>query len=71
MQILYNDKKDLLYLRLDERQQEVVNKRVSEGVVLDLGDDDRIVGIEILDASKRLKLEALLPVRYGGVRRKA
>jgi uncharacterized protein YuzE len=32
---------------------------------LDLGEDDRIVGIEILDASKHLNLERLLPVKYG------
>lgn len=52
-------------LRLDERRQQVVNKRVSEDIVLDLGEDDRIVGIEILDASKHLNLEQLLPVSYG------
>ena len=32
--------------------------------MLDLGADDRVVGIEILDASKRLRLEQLLPVEY-------
>jgi uncharacterized protein YuzE len=64
MQILYNDKTDLLYLRLDERKQEVVNKRLSEDIVLDIGEDGRIVGIEILDASKHLNLERLLPVKY-------
>ena len=64
MQILYNVKTDLLYLRLDERKQQVINKRLSEDIVLDMGEDDRIVGIEILDASKRLNLERLLPVKY-------
>ena len=64
MQILYNDKTDLLYLRLDERKQEVVNKRLSEDIVLDIGEDGRIAGIEILDASKHLNLERLLPVKY-------
>ncbi len=64
MQILYNVKTDLLYLRLDDRKQQVVNKRVSDDVVLDIGEDDRIVGIEILDASKHLNLERLLPVKY-------
>jgi uncharacterized protein YuzE len=64
MQILYNTKKDLLYLCLDDRKQEVINKRVSEDIVLDLGEDNRIVGIEILDASKHLNLERLLPVTY-------
>jgi uncharacterized protein YuzE len=62
MQILYDSKADLLYLRLDDRKQELVNRRVSEDIVLDMGEGDRIVGIEILDASKHLTLERLLPV---------
>jgi uncharacterized protein YuzE len=64
MQILYNAMTDLLYFRLDDRKQQVINKRITEDIVLDLGDDDRIVGIEILDASKHLNLERLLPVKY-------
>jgi uncharacterized protein YuzE len=64
MQILYDAKKDLLYFRLDERKQQVINRRVSEDVVLDLGEGDTIVGIEFLDASKHLNLGSLLPVRY-------
>jgi len=64
MQILYNAKTDLLYIRLDDRKQPVINRRLSEDIVLDVGEDDRIVGIEILDASKHLNLERLLPVKY-------
>jgi uncharacterized protein YuzE len=65
MQIFYDSKIDLLYLRLDERKQQVINKRLSEDIVLDRGEGDKIVGIEILDASKHLNLEKLLPLRYG------
>lgn len=64
MQIQYNDSSDLLYIRLDDRKQEVINKRLSEDIVLDIGEDNRIVGIEILDASKHLNLDKLLPVKY-------
>jgi uncharacterized protein YuzE len=64
MEILYNSKTDLLYLRLDAQKQQVINKRISEDIVLDLGEDDMIVGIEIIDASKHLNLERLLPVKY-------
>ncbi|MBT9138814.1 MAG: hypothetical protein DDT31_01391 [Syntrophomonadaceae bacterium] len=64
MQILYNARTDLLYIRLDDRKQPVINKRLSEDIVLDVGEGDRIVGIEILDASERLNLERLLPVKY-------
>lgn len=64
MNIVYNDKTDLLYIRLDDRKQEVINKRVSEDIVLDIGENDRIIGIEILDASKHVSLDKLLPVKY-------
>ena len=64
MQIVYNAKTDLLYIRLDDRKQDVINERVSDNIVLDIGEGDKIVGIEILDASKRLNLERLLPVTY-------
>ncbi len=64
MRIVYDAKADLLYLRFDDQKQEVVNKRVSDDVVLDLGVGDRIVGIEILDASQHLDLERLMPVSY-------
>jgi uncharacterized protein YuzE len=64
MNIVYNDKTDLLYIRLDDRKQDVINRRIAEDIVLDIGEGDRIVGIEILDASKHVLLERLLPVKY-------
>jgi uncharacterized protein YuzE len=64
LEILYNSRTDLLYLRLDDRKQEIINKRVSEDIVLDIGENDRIIGIEILDASRNLNLDPLLPVTY-------
>lgn len=64
MHILYNVKTDLLYIRLDDQKQPVVNRRVSEDIVLDIGEGGKIVGIEILDASRHLSLEQVLPVKY-------
>jgi len=64
MNIHYNDRTDLLYIRLDDRKQEVLNKRVSEDIVVDVGENDKIVGIEILDASKHVDLERLFPINY-------
>ncbi|OGH31522.1 MAG: hypothetical protein A3J69_01535 [Candidatus Levybacteria bacterium RIFCSPHIGHO2_02_FULL_42_12] len=64
MNIVYNDKTDLLYIRLDDRKQEVINKRIAEDIVLDIGENDRIVGIEILDASRHVTLDKLLPIKY-------
>ena len=65
MRIEYDANTDLVYIRLDERPQEVVNRQVSEDVVFDVGEDGKIVGIEILDATEHLNLGSLLPVSYG------
>ena len=64
MHVSYNDKTDLLYIRLEDRRQEVINRRVSDDIVLDIGKGNKIIGIEILDASKHVNLDRLLPVNY-------
>ena len=64
MQIVYNPKTDVLYIRLDEQTQDVINQRASEDVVLDMGSENRIIGIEIMDASHRLKLKDIFPVEF-------
>ena len=64
MNIVYNDKTDLHYIRLEDRKQDVINRRVSEDIVLDIGENERVIGIEIIDASKHINLERLLPIRY-------
>ena len=64
MTVQYHPKQDLLYIRLDPRKQEVINRRVDEDIVLDIGEGDRIIGIEILDASKKVDLKSFLPANY-------
>jgi uncharacterized protein YuzE len=64
MKVTYDDRHDLLYLTLDESPQEVESRDLADGIVLDIGEDDRIVGIEILGASKLVNLGRLLPVEY-------
>ena len=64
MKIYYDDGTDLLYLRFDERKQQVENRRLADDIVLDIGEGGEIVGIEILDASKNVSLQNLLPTHY-------
>ena len=64
MNILYNDKTDLLYIRLDDSKQELINRRISENIVIDIGEGEKIVGIEILEASKHVSLEKILPIKH-------
>ncbi len=65
MIIQYDSKTDLLYLMIEPAiEGEVINKRVSDEMVLDIGENDKIVGIEIMDASKHVNLDKLMPVGY-------
>jgi uncharacterized protein YuzE len=64
MQVTYNDKTDILYIRLESKKQEVINHRVGKDVVLDIGEGEKIVGIEIQEASKRIPLESVFPIKY-------
>lgn len=68
MNILYDDQADLLYIRLDDRKQELINRRISDDIVLDIGENERLIGIEILAASKHVDLERLLPIDYETVK---
>jgi uncharacterized protein YuzE len=45
------------------REQLVINKRISEDIVVYVGENERIIGIEILDVSKHVDLEKLSPIR--------
>ena len=64
MKIELDRRADLLYVRFDPRSQEVTNMRVSQDIVLDVGPGEKIVGIEIMNASKKVDLTQLQPVNF-------
>lgn len=52
MNLRVDEKADALYLRLDDSKI-VESEEVSSGVVLDYNEQNQVVGIEILNLSKR------------------
>jgi uncharacterized protein YuzE len=46
----------------------VINKRVSDDVVLDIGKCNKIIGIEILEASTHVDLSKILPIQHEGIK---
>jgi len=63
MKIYYDEEVDAAYLQLsDEIPTGTVE--VSDGVNLDRTEEGRIVGIEILDASKNFPLQSLFSCEY-------
>jgi uncharacterized protein YuzE len=63
MKVYYDRKADAVYLELSGEKPDGVVE-ISEGVNLDTTIDNRVVGIEILDASKRIPLSSLLSYEF-------
>jgi uncharacterized protein YuzE len=61
LKIEYDREADALYIQLREVYVED-NIDVEEGISLDLDENRHIVGIEILDASKKLSLKDLVNI---------
>ena len=61
MRIEYDKEADALYIQLREAKVDD-NIDIEEGVTVDLDGKKHIVGIEILDASKKLSLKDLINI---------
>jgi uncharacterized protein YuzE len=59
MKVYYDNEVDALYLKLSDEPPEGVVE-IAEGVSLDTTPEDKIVGIEILDASRKMDLTTIL-----------
>ena len=64
MQIVYYVITDVLYIRMKDQKQPVINRRMSDDIVLDMGEGEKIVGIEIVGVSAYVNLKNILPVEY-------
>ena len=65
-----DEETDTLYLRLDESAI-VESEEVQSGVVLDFNADNQVVGIEVLNISKRVERKKLLDFHFETNLRKA
>jgi uncharacterized protein YuzE len=61
MKVTYDTRADALYIQFREGKF-ARNQEVAEGVILDIGEGEALLGIEILEASSRFSLEDLARV---------
>ena len=54
MKISYDPEIDALYIRLIEGKHECRTLRLNEEIALNIGEGEKLVGIEVLDAKKVL-----------------
>jgi len=65
MTLKVDEKGDALYLRLDESKV-TESEEVSPGVILDFNADNQVVGVEILNLSKRSPKLNLRELQFQG-----
>jgi uncharacterized protein YuzE len=59
MKVHYDNEADAIYIQLGNQKPDGVIE-ISEGVNLDTTSENKIVGIEILNASKKMNIETIL-----------
>lgn len=70
MRITYDTKADAMYISFQDGQF-ICNKEIEPCIILDLGEDASLLGIEILDVSSRIplfdiaKVEIRMPLELG------
>ena len=62
MRITYDDKADAVYIYLTDAIKEPKTRAIDDDINLDFDVEERLVGIEVLDASHRLDLKHLRPM---------
>lgn len=63
MKIYYDEEVDAAYIELSDKKPEGVIE-ISEGINIDVTENEEIVGFEILDASRRFPLKSLFTYEY-------
>jgi uncharacterized protein YuzE len=61
MQITYDTKADAMYIKFRDGEF-VTNREVEEGIIIDIGKGNILLGIEILEVSSRFRPEDLARV---------
>ena len=68
MKISYDPETDALYIRLLEGQHECRNVRLNDEVALNIGLNETLVGIEILDAGRVFGEDGIPPLSLENIR---
>jgi uncharacterized protein YuzE len=65
MKVSYDKEVDALYIELSRQKPEAVVE-IEEGINIDVTSEGTIVGIELIDASRRMRLDSFLRYEIDG-----
>ena len=63
MEIRYDPEADAMYIKLREGEYEI-SEEIREGIIVDFDKNNKIIGIEILDAKERLSPSSVAEMSF-------
>ncbi len=71
MKITYDKSVDAMYIKLNEKLTYKSSKKISEDVLIDYSADGKVIGVEVLTASKNtilpLSSKTTVPIEFSSV----
>ena len=63
MKIEYDKKADAIYIHFQQGEYEV-SEEIADGIIVDYTKDGKVIGIEILEVSKRMPIKELQEITF-------
>jgi uncharacterized protein YuzE len=70
MKITYDKSVDAMYIKLNEKLVYHSSKKITDDVLIDYSKDGRVIGVEVLTASKNAFLplkKTVVPIEFGTI----
>jgi uncharacterized protein YuzE len=70
MKITYDKSVDAMYIKLNEKLAYHSSQKITDDVLIDYSKDGRVIGVEILTASKNALLplqKTAIPIEFGAI----
>ncbi len=64
MRIEYDKQADAIYIQIQEKEV-ASSKEIEEGVVIDFDEEKKVIGFEVLNASKKFDIKDITAVNIG------
>ena len=68
MRITYDESVDAMYIKLNEKLVYKTSKKITDDVLIDYSKDGKVMGVEVLDASKNalfpLNKKTTIPIEF-------
>lgn len=64
MKIEYDDEADAIYIQIQEKEV-TTSREIEDGVIIDFDEEKKVIGFEVLNASKKINFKDISTINIG------